>query len=285
MVYSRHRGYMSAFVRLPSAIAVLATFTVGDSLAAQVVTGAVRDAESGDPIAVADVSLLGRDDGALVTVATNEAGQFRIVLPAAGQYRLRARRIGYATVTTELLEVAGSDFVRLELSLSTQPVPLAPFIVDVAARPWWEYERPEEVWGYYERMEHFGRTGYARFLTTEDLELQRRAPAWMMLSSQIGFGIRADFETRRGAQRAIRIRGPLSGSDPRNWCSPVYFIDGLPFRAEEWVALHTIEVMAAEGRIEGIETYSPWYVPWTFQRHLTGEDGGCAVAVWTKPPD
>jgi hypothetical protein len=260
----------------------LTALTAVESLAAQVVTGAVRDAESGDPIVAAIVSLLGRNDGALVKVATNEAGEFRIVPPGPGQYRLRAQRIGYATTTTDILQVAASDLARLELSLSTEPVPLAPLIVDIASRPWWEYERPDEVWGFYERMEYFGQTGFARFLTIEDLEFQRRSPAWMILSNQIGFGIRAEFEAHRGAQRSIRIRGPLSGSNPMNWCSPVYFIDGLPFRAEEWVALHTIEVMADEGRIEGIETYSPWHVPWTFQRHFTSGDGGCAIAVWTK---
>lgn len=264
------------------AIAVSTALTAVDSLAAQVVTGALRDTESGAPIADAVVSLLGEDDGALVSVAADEAGGFRIVPPGPGRYRLRVHRIGYQTATTDLLDVVAPDLVEIEVSLSRQPIPLAPVIVDVASRPWWEYERPEAVWGFYERMDHFGRTGFARFLTTEDLEPQRRAPAWMILSNQIGFGIRAEFETSRGAQRSIRIRGPLGGTDLSAWCRPMYFIDGLPFRVEEWVVLQRIEGMAREGRIEGIETYSPWYVPWDFQRHFTSNDGGCAIAVWTK---
>src|SRR5690606_25681660 len=95
---------------------------------------------------------------------------------------------------------------------------------------WWESIRPRRVWGLYERMDRFGRTGFGRFITPEDLELQRGAPAWVILTNQIAFGIRAELPpVRRGAlgigspppstaQRAITIRGPLGQA-----CRPTYF--------------------------------------------------------------
>lgn len=129
-------------------------------------------------------------------------------------------------------------------------------------------------------MARFGRTGFGRFLTVEDLAFQRQAPAWMILSNQIGFGFRTDLVDARGTQRSLQISGP----GLKAWCTPVYFIDGVPFRAEEWVALNAIEVMVEQDRVEGIETYSPWYVPDEFHAHFSSKDS-CAVGIWTKEPE
>jgi hypothetical protein len=84
---------------------------------------------------------------------------------------------------------------------------------------------------------------------------------------------------RGTTRRSITIRGPL-----RERCSPVYLLDGRPFRADESVVHTTVETLTHEGRLEGIEMFSPWYVPSEFATFLR-HDEGCIVAIWTRNPE
>jgi hypothetical protein len=265
-------------VRYPPLWLLLVSVSFVDDLPAQTLSGRLLDADSGNPIANATIELL--EDGNSVTVAsalTNQDGFFRFTSRTGNPVRLRASRIGFQTTTSQLLTFDGGEDLEIEFRLSARAVLLEPLTVVTEARPWWESIRPRRVWGLYERMERYGRTGFARFITPEDLELLRGAPAWSILSSPIGFGIRADIAPRGPVTRSITIRGPFGR------CNPVYFVDGIPFRAEEWVTHATIENLADQNRIEGIELFSPWYLPSEYAVQLRfGE--GCVVAVWTRLP-
>ena len=66
------------------------------------------------PGSLAAITLLGSDGQKFYTVVSDERGSFNVVAPAGRQVRLRAERIGYETVTSELLdprpgEVSGQD--------------------------------------------------------------------------------------------------------------------------------------------------------------------------------
>lgn len=233
----------------------------------QSMTGRLLDDDSNEPIIGAAVTVLDEMDRVVSRALTDSEGLFRFELVRGGQYRLRAERIGYQSSTTALPDVQANEPLNLEFRLSTQAILLDP--LTVVARPWWEAERPRRVWGFYERMDRFGRTGFGRFITREDLTTQRHSPVWVVASNQFGFGIRIQLE-RNGAARAVKMRGPFG-----DLCTPEYFVDGLPFRADEWVIHDTIEAWMLEDRIEGIELFNPWYVPSEF-------DAECAVAIWTR---
>lgn len=253
----------------------LAFLFVTKQLSGQVISGSLRDSATDESLPSATVTLLREDGIPVQSVTTDQMGAFRFMLSGSGRYQLRAERIGYATATSEVLLIESADLVEVNLGLSTEAIEVAPINVSVATRPWWEIERPEEVWEFYERLDRFGRYGFGRFLTTEDIERQRQAPAWVILSNQLAFGIRLESSRRGPMERSITIDG----------CRPVYFLDGLPFRADDLAIFNTIEDLAQEGQLEGIETYSKkWHIPTAFYVFLTSRDCGAVVAIWTKEP-
>lgn len=71
------------------------------SLAAQVVRGAVRDADSGRPIESGVVTLLDADGAPIRAMLTDSAGQFAIRAPSPGRYHLRFERLGFLPTTTD----------------------------------------------------------------------------------------------------------------------------------------------------------------------------------------
>lgn len=253
------------------------SLTPADAVA-QTLVGRLVDAETAAPVANATITALDEANSAIAGVLTNAEGSFRITLERSARIRLRAERIGYETATTDLLEVEGGATLEVEFRLSTSAVVLSPITVTVAPRPWWESERPPQVWGFYERMDRYGRTGMGRFLTAEDLALQKGAPGWTILSNQLAFGIRAEMPSRGPTTPSVTIRGPLGTR-----CTPVYFVDRLRYGADEWAIYSLIESMNEQGRIEGIETFSPWYIPSELAVQLRhGED--CVVVIWTREP-
>jgi hypothetical protein len=257
---------------------ILALLFFARDASAQAIVGRLIDAETGGPIADATIALIDETGSPVAGTLTDPNGAFRVALPSPGTVVLRAQRIGYRGSATEPLTIGREETVELEVRLSTEAVLLDPVTVITESRPWWEAERDPRVWGFYDRMDRLGRTGVGRFITAEDLVPLSGLPGWMILTSPLGFGIQADMAPRGTVQRSISIRGPL-----RERCNPVYFLDGLPFRAGEAVVHTTIETLAHEDRLEGIEMFSPWYVPSEFASFLR-HDERCVVSIWTRDP-
>lgn len=74
--------------------------------AAQVVSGRVVEAGTGTPVSAAFVTLVDSAGLDRTSGLAGEDGAFRLLAPSPGRYRLRAERIGYRSITTELLDVA-----------------------------------------------------------------------------------------------------------------------------------------------------------------------------------
>ncbi|MGH7458259.1 MAG: carboxypeptidase regulatory-like domain-containing protein, partial [Longimicrobiaceae bacterium] len=69
-----------------------------------VVAGAVTDAGSGEPISGAQVSVVGSQRGTL----SASDGSYQIEGVSAGEQEIRVQRIGYTTVTQEVVVAAGA---------------------------------------------------------------------------------------------------------------------------------------------------------------------------------
>jgi len=273
---------------LPWIPALLAVLCTANTLSAQVISGRLLDADSGEPISNATVLGLDESDDILGAVLTDRDGAFRIADLPSGRVILRAQRIGYQTSSSEAIEVAPGQTLSVEFRLSTSAVVLAPLTVTAAGRPWWETERPPLVWGYHERMERYGTTGFGRYITPGDLELLKGAPAWDILASPIGYRIRVEMQARGRIGRRVTVFG----------CDPVYFLDGLRsasgIRTAETImldnlaAFSTISALTADDRIEGIEIYhvdpaKGGHMPPHFASQLRSDES-CVIAIWRREP-
>ncbi|MBA2243633.1 MAG: carboxypeptidase regulatory-like domain-containing protein, partial [Gemmatimonadetes bacterium] len=118
-------------------------------LAAQTIGGQLLDKESSKPIAGATVVLLDAEEAERTGVLTDSAGAFSIRAPAAGRYRLRVVRIGYAAVVTDPSSVGRRETLDLELLLATRAVPLSGVAVSVQAA---NRNRRLESRGFYDRQ-------------------------------------------------------------------------------------------------------------------------------------
>ncbi len=100
-------------------------------LSAQVVTGRIVDATSGQPVGTGFVVLLDQEQREVARALSTSDGQFTLRAPRAGTYRLRSERIGYRASESEQIElVAGTT---LTYSLTVQAIPIILSTVEVVA--------------------------------------------------------------------------------------------------------------------------------------------------------
>jgi hypothetical protein len=128
--------------------------------AAQIVRGTVLSEGAEQRVAGARVSVLTEATGAVVTEQLSSDGAFQIDVRQPGRYRLRVQALGYATTTTEPLELGAGALLTVEVRLRADAIALEPLRV-VAER--WE---PLFMRDVRDRR----RMGFGRLLTREDLD-------------------------------------------------------------------------------------------------------------------
>lgn len=91
----------------------------------QVVRGRLVDAAGGSGIAGAMVSLEDRNGRGIDRVLTHsDSGLFQLRVSNAGEYRIRAERIGYASTFSDFFGVGPVDTVTIELAARIEPITL-----------------------------------------------------------------------------------------------------------------------------------------------------------------
>jgi hypothetical protein len=102
------RGWVRT-LRLPlSMLLGLLISAWGGPIQAQTIRGQLLDRETGLGVEGALVLLLDQAGNEVGGVLTNEAGRFHIRAPNPGRYSLRAERIGYETVASEVIRLRSS---------------------------------------------------------------------------------------------------------------------------------------------------------------------------------
>lgn len=91
---------------------------------AQSVRGIVSDRATGGPLSGVVVTLLDEAGMGRTRSLTNEAGEYRVMAPAPGTYRLRTLRIGFQPVVSEPMTLGPGSDVRHSISLATIPFSL-----------------------------------------------------------------------------------------------------------------------------------------------------------------
>jgi hypothetical protein len=200
----------------------------------QLVFGRLLDDGTRAAIPGGTVRLLTPGGSIETTAITNDQGQFWLVSPRAGTYRLQAERIGYQTSESPEVNLMPGDSVGFDFHLSTQAVLLAPITVTSSRRPWIERAPLIGMESFLGRYERFARAGFGTFMTRDSIAV------WDRRTRSVGDMLRAKVPAVRsvvpfgdpqapGLGGAIIIRyGRAIGGAVQETCMPAYWLDGAP---------------------------------------------------------
>lgn len=233
--------------------------------APQGLSGRVLDNRTGQPVAEASVSLLNRRDVRVARVQTAADGTFRMEIPAAGAFTLRAEGQGYQGTQSARLELTPTDSVRVELRLATDAVVLAPLTVTAGPR---RLVRDYHLAGFEWRREH---QAWGRFMGPEEIRRLNAFHASDVLQ-QVPF-VRVSGSVDRVV--TLPTRGGRIGGSLR--CVPNLYVDGTPVRMLRGM---TIDQMVSSD-LAAVEVYdSPSASPGEFPAR---DNPFCGVVViWTE---
>lgn len=200
------------------------------------------EAESGLRMAGVTVSLLDTTGAAVEVRETDSTGEFILLAPEGGTYRLRGERLGYAAVESEEIAVGPGEVVEVELRLGVRPVELEG--LSVVGRRERESLMERDLRHLRERVEHYpAYVGY-RIFTRDELE---RVHGWSL-------------------NDVMELR-------PGRRCTPKLYWNGVrkkPFEVDTRIPI--------EG-LEAVEFWSGFGAPRSF---FADEDGCGVTLVWTR---
>lgn len=238
----------------PLAAALLLLLGSVSSLSGQTIRGILVGDETGQPLEMGLVALVG-DSTQVASTRTDSAGMFLLTATRAGPYRLRAERLGYQTATSPPLDLSKGDTLRVEFLLSTEVVLLEPIIVKGRSR------RSGLLAGFYERVR---RRAFGVFITREEIEEQHPLRTTDLLWRFPGVRL---VPSPRGGGNSILVRGD---------CVPAVFMDGIHVR----LFGGTVDDLLHPQDLEGVELYrSAAEAPVEYG----GLKAGCgAILFWTR---
>ncbi|MBX6363830.1 MAG: SusC/RagA family TonB-linked outer membrane protein [Gemmatimonadetes bacterium] len=166
------------------------------------VTGRVVDATNGQPVAAAQVMVVGTN----LAAQTNSDGVFTIRGVAPGSLTLRALRLGY-TEEDQRVTIAAGQSATANFTLHPAPVTIAPVVTTATGQ-----QRRIEVGNSVANVNAAEITETKAVSDMADLLTSRAAGVLVVPGTQTGAGVR------------VRIRGLSSLSLSNN---PIYVIDGI----------------------------------------------------------
>jgi 5-hydroxyisourate hydrolase-like protein (transthyretin family) len=262
----RDRSHPGARWRVVLAVVVVASLLGADFVLAQSVNGRVLDDGTGTGIDGVRVVIVKVSGEAVQSAVTAKDGRFQLSVPVAGEYRVRAERLGYVSRTTPLLALVAPDTVRIEVRLATSAVSLPPVTVVGRGGRVTLLDPYLEKRGYYDRKVLFGRQGEGSGIFLDGDALRRTASeATDLLRDVPGIHVVAAGGTK------YHVAGRWAG------CPPDMFVDGtFVGRAGSEKAR---EAMPPAADVEAIEVYPGMSAPVQYLRFMSE---GCGVVLfWT----
>ena len=256
-------------------------------LPAQILIGRVAEAESDQPVKHATLELLG-DRGELVTrVSVDSLGSFRMRSWHPGKYRLKTTALGYATYTSDALELATGDVLELTVRLAPNAVPLEPLVIKTRARA---TLAEIALAGYYDRRDAGQRLGLGRFFdrgaiarrgrrltdvlaTVPGVRIMRVQNCSVPLISMSSSSSRLEDPE---FDKLVRLSAGADACKPASVCRANVYVDGVQMAFDETVSIDLVVPLES---VEAIEVYRrAAEVPAEFLSRAT-----CGVvAVWTR---
>ncbi len=253
--------------------AVAAFFLTAAPAAAQVLCGTVLDSGSGQPVAGVHVVAFNINRTRIGDAVSGADGRFSMKLPAAGDYRLLASRLGYVNGITEPLRVDSTRQASAVVRLVPRPVSLDTLTVVAKNRlPASENQLSYLVdAGFYRRR----RWGFGYFLSRADID--KGSPLIMsdLLRDMPGVRIKCLSALRctvtMRAARTMFFRGP---------CQPSIVLDGVLLSAGGTGGSGDVNELLNPVSIEAVEVYpGPEGVPVQWGGYLSP----CgAIIAWSR---
>ncbi|MGH7476483.1 MAG: SusC/RagA family TonB-linked outer membrane protein [Longimicrobiales bacterium] len=210
--------------KLPLLVAALMVFAAAPALAQTgTVSGTVRNAETGEPLASAQVSLEGTAHGTL----TQSNGRFLLLNVPAGSYTLRVDLIGYAESSQQVAVTAG-ETTTLEVRVQPEAVSLAEIVVTGVAGATQRVKLPFEV----------------AQVSSEDLPVPAVSAATALQGKVAGVTV-VQGSGRPGASPSILLRGPTSINASGRDQEPLYIVDGV-ILGSDLVDLDALDIQSIE---------------------------------------
>ena len=241
---------------------------------AQVLRGTVMDTTFARPVDGARVAAFSTAGVRIADAVTKTNGEFTFHLPAAGDYRLHASRLGYATSITELIRVDSGSEASVVIPMVRRPLPLD--TVTVVARPL--PATPQQVpylvdAGFYHRQ----RLGFGYFLTRADID-KRAAPVLTDLFWGIP-GIRVHCKNVPEPDCQVRMPGSSTMFIGKA-CSPSVVLNGLLLHRGGSVPPYTLNEFRPFN-LEAVEIYPHSSgVPVQWRTSACG-----AIVAWSRRAD
>jgi len=244
-------------MRLPI---VLCGFVVlgAAQLEAQTVTGRVIDAATREPLPAVTLRLM-QGEREIATTVSDTVGRFRLAAAVSGRYTIVTGRIGYAALTSGVLDLERGQALGLELQMSGEAIRIAPITATVARNPYLESK------GFYERLR--GREG--DFMTEEQIRKRNASTLVDVLRSMRGVKIQ-----RNGWKQEVYLAG---GN-----CLPQIVVDGVTMRwgGRNVGMSQALDDMISVPHIQGIEVYRGGSGA---PREFIGPNAGCGlILIWTR---
>jgi len=233
-------------MRSHSFLAFLAIVSLAATpVAAQSIEGMVVDATSGEPVVGATIAALA-GSATVGTVYTGSTGLFQLNLPRDGSYRLRTSRVGFGTLTSDVLPVAAAGQTRVLIKLDALPVALGPLSATASRR-----EPGLEREGFYQRQQQ----GFGTFLDRRAIEVAAARGVMRMTELLEGLaGVRV-----AGSAGDVLMPG-ADATAAEDVCWPSVVLDGMVLRAggphapnEPWSSL---DGLIRPVELEAVEVYS-----------------------------
>ncbi len=243
----------------------------------QLVFGRLLDDDTRFPIPAGTVRLLTERGSVAASATTTDQGQYWLISPQAGTYRLQAEHIGYETGQSPAVNLMLGDSIGIDFYLSTEAVLLAPIMVTASRRAWSDRASLIGMEGFLSRYERFARSGFGTFMIRDSIawwETRTRTVGDMLLAkapqvrSVVPFG---DPIARELGGAVIMRGGRASGGVIESVCIPSYYLDGAPVP-------YTVVSAFGPADLEAVELYVSPQIPAEF---LTGFPCG-VIAYWSR---
>lgn len=230
-------------------------------LTAQAIVGQVIDHASGDPLDGVHVRLVDEDGREHASTYAADDGRFRIAAPRAGQWRIHAALVGYASVESRPMELDYDQTMVVEILMGVDPVPIDEPIVVTAERSYINADIED-----FHRRRREG-SGNGTFIHGEDVRRRLGARPTDLIRTIPGVTL---MRTPQGQDQIIHMRAG---------CIPAVFIDGM--QINRYNPTESIDTYLDVQSIEGIEVYRGSQPGGRFY-----DRRGCGlVLVWTRRGD
>ena len=250
--------------RLPLALAMLLALAAPLDAQDFRLRGRVIAEGTLEPLAGADVVLLGAFTGPLRETTTDSLGIFEFRLPGDGGYRLRAEYIGYRRTISPIVWTDRYDYTQVEIRLDTEAVLLAP--IEITARA--GLHRSPVL----DNVRHRVGSGFGRFITRAEIERLKPAVTSDLLRRFPGVQIAT---SGRGTNGVVYMR--------ERGCPANIFLDGMRVTRGDAImaGMISVDAISVPQDIEVIEVFSG--IATTPAEFHVPESARCGVVtIWTR---